>query len=670
MKKHGKFNTISITISYFPGINYKLNYPFKTFKERENLKRIISIFIMSILLATSVTGCFSADESSGSSAASDSSTTSISAKSQQNSNQTRYDKTLSIDQNITNFLDSMSLRQKVGQMVQVEMSYISPEEVKEYGIGSMFAAGGSLAGENRPEDWMATINKYKKAALDSEQKIPLAFGIDAVHGSNFLQDEVIFPHNIGLGASGDAELAGKIAATTANQLKTLGFDWNFSPCVAVSKDIRWGRVYESFGENPDLVTIMSIPIIKNYQENGIIACAKHFAADGAVQYGTGDSGYLIDQGNVDISSSELEKYYLSVYQEAITAGVKSIMVSYSSINGQKNHTNKDLLQNTLKNKMGFKGIVMSDYQGVHQVSGGTLEQKVISAVNAGLDVIMEGEQWRECFEAIVSGVENKYINIQRIDDAVSRVLRVKIEMSMFSSMNTSPTYTLRRQDAIELAQKAVRSSLVLLKNDNSILPLEPNGKIGVIGPAANNIGVQCGGWTKDWQGAQDSGNNNRWMKGTSILEGFTEIASKNGGQIITDVNKLNEADVVVVAIGEYPYAEGKGDAETLTLDGSTALDENMLALKKAYESKRPVVVILVSGRPRIVTDDIGKWSSFVQAWLPGTEGKAIAQVLYGEYQFTGILPVSWPRDDKQLPYSIIDHKNDNVLFSYGYGLGQ
>ena len=632
------------------------------------LKKITSIFIATVLLATSVTGCFS--EGGDNSVASGSTNKSMSLASQINANQPKYDKSLSIDENITNIMASMDIRQKVGQMVQVEMSYISPEEVKTYGIGSMFAAGGSIAGENRPEDWMATIGKYKAAALSSEQKIPLAFGVDAVHGSNFLQDEVVFPHNIGLGASGDTELAGQIAAATANQLKTLGFDWNYSPCVAVSKDIRWGRIYESFSENPDLVTIMSIPIIKNYQENGIIACAKHFVGDGAVQYGTGDSGYLIDQGNFEISSNELDKYYLSVYKEAIIAGVKSIMVSYSSINGQKNHTNKDLIQYTLKDKMGFKGIVISDYQGVQQISGGNLGQKVITAVNAGLDVIMEGEQWRECYDAIVSGVENKYINNQRIDDAVSRILRVKLEMGMFNSVSSTQSYTLRRQDTIELAQKAVRSSLVLLKNENSMLPLEKKGKIAVIGPASNNIGVQCGGWTKDWQGGQDSGVNSRWMKGTSILEGFTEIASQNGGKIITDMNKLNEADVVVVAIGEYPYAEGKGDAETLTLDGSMTLDENMIALNKAYESKRPVVVVLVSGRPRLLDNHINKWATFVEAWLPGTEGKAIAQVLYGDYQFTGRLPVSWPKDDKQVPYTILDQKNDNVLFSYGYGLGQ
>lgn len=632
------------------------------------LKKITSIFITTVLLATSVTGCFS--EGGESSVASGSTNKSMSLASQINANQPKYDKSLSVDENITNIMASMDIRQKVGQMVQVEMSYISPEEVKTYGIGSMFAAGGSIAGENQPEDWMATIGKYKAAALSSEQKIPLAFGVDAVHGSNFLQDEVVFPHNIGLGASGDTELAGQIAAATANQLKTLGFDWNYSPCVAVSKDIRWGRIYESFSENPDLVTIMSIPIIKNYQENGIIACAKHFVGDGAVQYGTGDSGYLIDQGNFEISSNELDKYYLSVYKEAIIAGVKSIMVSYSSINGQKNHTNKDLIQYTLKDKMGFKGIVISDYQGVQQISGGNLGQRVITAVNAGLDVIMEGEQWRECYDAIVSGVENKYINNQRIDDAVSRILRVKLEMGMFNSVSSTQSYTLRRQDTIELAQKAVRSSLVLLKNENSMLPLEKKGKIAVIGPASNNIGVQCGGWTKDWQGGQDSGVNSRWMKGTSILEGFTEIASQNGGKIITDMNKLNEADVVVVAIGEYPYAEGKGDAETLTLDGSMTLDENMIALNKAYESKRPVVVVLVSGRPRLLDNHINKWATFVEAWLPGTEGKAIAQVLYGDYQFTGRLPVSWPKDDKQVPYTILDQKNDNVLFSYGYGLGQ
>lgn len=580
-----------------------------------------------------------------------------------------YDANKSIDDNLTAYLKEMTLDEKVGQMLQVEHQYISLKDVKKYFIGSVFAAGGSAPEENTIDEWRKMTDQYKEAASQTRLKIPLIFAAGAVHGDNNLKDTVIFPHNIGLGASGDSELSGKIAGVTALELNAAGIEWNFSPSVAVSNDIRWGRTYECFSENPDLVTIMAIPYITTLQKNGIIACAKHYVADGAVKFGTGDSGYLMDQGNADINQRDLNDNYLTVYREAVSAGVKSIMVSSSSINNEKNHGNKYLIQDCLKDDMGFKGIVVSDYEGIHQLRGTNTYEKVVQAVNAGIDVLMEAEQWRDCYKAIIEAVGDGDIRIERIDDAVSRILRVKMEMGKFDKSNkVSSQYALRNVISKQIAEEAVAKSLVLLKNKDNILPFKNKRNIAVIGPAADNIGVQCGGWTKTWQGGQDD-KNGRWMSGTSVLDGFKDMAGKYGTNIITDASNLEQADVIVAVLGEYPYAEGKGDDETLGLNGGTVLEDNQETLMAAYAAKKPLVVILISGRPRIITDQLDKWDGMVEAWLPGTEGGAVVKVLYGDLEFSARLPVTWPRSLEQIPITLGNQADGyNALFPYGYGL--
>ncbi len=581
-----------------------------------------------------------------------------------------YDEKKSVDENISIFLNEMTLEEKIGQMLQVERRSISSKDIQKFFIGSVLAAGGSVPEKNTMEEWRKMTDEYKTAASGTRLGIPLLFAIDAVHGNNNLQNTVIYPHNIGLGASGDSELVGKIAGAAALELNAAGIDWNFSPCVAVSNDIRWGRTYESFSENPDLVSIMSIPYITTMQKNGVVACAKHYVADGAVSFGTGDSGYLMDQGNVNINQKDLNDTYLSVYQEAINAGVKSIMVSYSSINNEKNHGNKYLLQDRLKDDMGFNGIVISDFEGIHQLKGDRLYDKVVLSVGAGIDVLMEAAQWRECYEALIEAVGNGDIRMERINDAVTRVLRVKLEMGKFKAVSSIPAneYSLRNIIHKQIAEEAVLKSLVLLKNKNNIIPFVNKQNIAVIGPAADNIGIQCGGWTKTWQGGMDN-DDGRWMSGTTILDGFKELAGKKGNKIITDVAKLDETDIIVAVLGEYPYAEGKGDDGSMDLVNGTVLDDNERTLKAAYAAEKPLVVILVSGRPRIITNEIDKWDGLVQAWLPGTEGGAIARAFYGDSEFTARLPVTWPRSLGQLPITLYNQSDGyNVLFPYGYGL--
>lgn len=581
-----------------------------------------------------------------------------------------YNKDKSIDDNIAAFLEKMTLEEKVGQMLQVERQSISLKDIKNFHIGSVFAAGGSSPDDNTIREWRSMTDRFKEAASQTRLRIPLLFATDAVHGNNNLKDTIIYPHNIGLGAGGDSELMGRIASATALELNAAGIDWNFSPCVAVSNDIRWGRTYECFSENPDLVTIMAISYITTLQKNGIIACAKHYVADGAVKFGTGDNSYLMDQGNADINQKDLTDNYLAVYREAVSAGVKSIMISFSSINNEKNHGNKYLIQTLLKEDMGFKGIVVSDYEGIHQLKGNNTYDKVVLAVNAGIDVLMEASQWMECYKAITEAAGNGDIRMERINDAVSRILRVKMETGKFDKREETATgqYSIRNFVHKQIAEEAVAKSLVLLKNSNNILPLKNKKNIAIIGPASDNIGIQCGGWTKTWQGGQDD-KNERWMSGTTVLDGFKEVASQYGTNIITDMSKLDQADVVVAVLGEYPYAEGRGDDDSLTLASGTVLEQNQLTLEAAYSAKKPVVVILISGRPRIITGELDKWEGLVEAWLPGTEGGVIAKVLYGDLEFSARLPVTWPRSIDQLPITFSNQADGyNALFPYGYGL--
>lgn len=584
-----------------------------------------------------------------------------------------YNKQKSIKDNISAYISKMTLEEKVGQMIMAEKDYISAHDVKTYGVGCVFAEGGSAPKDNNPDGWRSMIETYKKAANDSRLSIPLLFATDAVHGNNNMKDTIIYPHNISLGATRNGKLTRQIGAAVADELIAIGVDWTFSPCVAVSNDIRWGRDYECFSETPDLVTMMATALITELQNKGIIACAKHYVADGAVEFGSGTNG-LLDRGNTNISTEELKDKYISVYKDAVKSGVKTIMVSYSSIKGRKNHSERDLIEYKLKQDIGFQGIVISDYEGVEYLDGNSLYTKVVNAVNAGIDVLVEGKRWKETYKCLLEAASQKRqdVNMDRIDDAVSRVLRVKMETGKFEGKDvTNKNYKLRQTSNVQLAEQAVKESLVLLKNKRKILPLKKSDKVAVIGPASDNIGVQCGGWTKTWQGGLDDGDE-KWMSGTTILDGFEEMADKGGGLIITDPSRVKEADVVVVVLGEHPYAEGKGDEKALGLSDGLAFKENAEVLRIAYQSNKPIVVILVSGRPRIITNEINKWDAMVEAWLPGTEGRAVAQVIYGENcNFKGRLPVSWPKSVEQLPITIEKLDNNEVydaLFQYGFSL--
>ncbi|MFZ5989529.1 MAG: glycoside hydrolase family 3 N-terminal domain-containing protein [Bacillota bacterium] len=568
-----------------------------------------------------------------------------------------------VEARVQDLLGRMTLDEKVGQMIQAERGGASSADVKTYYLGSVLSGGGSVPG-NTIESWMQMCKNYQDAAMSTRLGIPIMYGVDAVHGHNNVYGAVIFPHNIGLGAANNPALMQEIGKVTAEEMIVTGVNWTFAPCIAVARDERWGRTYESFGEHPEIANNLLGPYIKGLQENYKIAStAKHFLADGGTSGGK-------DQGDAIMSEAELRRIHLPVYQKAIEADAWTVMASFSSWNGVKMHENKYLITDVLKGELGFKGFVVSDWEAIHQLSGSLYEQTVKS-INAGIDMLMEPKTWRECYAHIKTAAQRGEISEQRINDAVARILWVKFKSGLFEkplgdqSLVTSPFGSAQHR---EVAKKAVRESLVLLKNQNNILPLKKGAKIFVTGPAADNIGMQCGGWTVNWQGGLDGGPYSRWTKGTSILDGFKKIAQSNGGQIITDASRAREAEVAVVVLGERPYAEGQGDETDLGLYTGKAAYENKTAIDQAKATGLPVVVILVSGRPRIVTSEISGWNAFVAAWLPGTEGDGVAEVLYGDYDFTGKLPMTWPSSTAQLPINVDDMRGQTPLFPYGHGL--
>lgn len=562
-------------------------------------------------------------------------------------------------------LMGLTLNKKAAQMVQAERYAITPQQAVNYGIGSVLSGGGSSPEENTPDAWLAMYNEYQAKFVEKEQ-IPILYGVDAVHGHNNVYGATIFPHNIGLGATRNPELISQIGQAVAQEISATGLNWNFAPAVSVVQDIRWGRTYESFGESADLQKLLISPYVKALQDNGIIATAKHFIADGGTDWNDNNS-YKIDQGNAVLADDELRKIHLPGYIEAIEAGVDSIMISFSSINGKKMHGNRDMITDFLKNELGFEGIVISDWEALHQLPG-NFEDQVVACVNAGVDMLMEPNMWKEAINAIVNGVNKGKIPMDRVDDAVRRILRVKRKYNILEN----PVADAKGQDLYseahkELARRAVRESLVLLKNENNILPLEKNSVILLMGPGINNIGYQCGGWTIEWQGdkAVDL------TPGVSVQEAFEAVAAENDGRIITDYEKADEADAVVLVIGEAPYAEGVGDNGLLNLYSHTSMAGNREAVRQAKETGLPIITVMVAGRPMLITEEIADWDGFIMAWLPGSEGgTGIADCLYGDFDFTGKLPVTWPKNEKQFGYNINSeaYNEETVLFPYDYGL--
>ncbi len=559
------------------------------------------------------------------------------------------------------WLERLTLRQKIGQMTMAERMHVTPEDVKTCALGAVLSGGGSHPNGNEPADWVRMNDAFWQAAVgdDDSLGIPILFGCDAVHGNNNVAGATVFPHNIGLGAAGDADLVAEAARVTAREMLAGGLDWNFAPMLAVAQDCRWGRTYESYGSDPGRAAAFGKRFVVALQEEGVAACAKHWVGDGGTRHG-------IDQGETTLSWEELEATHVSPYYPAIAAGVMTIMASFNSWNGEKCHGHRFLVTEVLKGRLGFDGLVVSDWDGVDYLHE-NYATAVRLAVNAGLDMFMVPERWREFIETLEAEVRRGRVARDRIDDAVRRILRTKLRCGLFErprparrpGVNVACTGSAAHRDS---AREAVRRSLVLLKNEGDVLPLGPERRILVAGKSAHDLGLQCGGWTVSWQG--ETGNET--IVGTTVWEGIRALApnarlSEDGGG---DADPDRD-DVAVVVIGEQPYAEGFGDirsAEELLVEAGSMVDGIMnpiepyarsLALAETHPEDLacirhiagrgvPVVAVLISGRPLIVEPEMAACAAFVAGWLPGTEGLGIAEVLLGRCDFTGRLPLPWP----------------------------
>jgi beta-glucosidase len=571
------------------------------------------------------------------------------------------------DPRVETLLSQMTLDEKVGQMTQVDMNALKkPSDIKKYFLGSMLSGGSSDPSNNLPETWLQAVNGYQAQALQTRLQIPLLYGIDAVHGHNNIDGAVIFPHNIGQGATHNPGLVQEEERVTAEELAGTGIRWAFAPCIAVVRNERWGRTYESFGQSTDLVTQMSAAAVRGFQGDAlsasptsVLACAKHFVGDGGTQDG-------MDQGDTVCDEATLRKLFFPPYRAAIEAGAGSIMVSYSSWNGKKMSGNKYLLTDVLKGELGFQGFLVSDWAAIDQLSG-DYKADVEQSINAGMDMVMipngpgQKNNYADFIRDLKELVAEGKVPQARVDDAVRRILRIKFQMGLFEQpYPATPALTagVGSAEHRKVARQCVEQSLVLLKNAHHTLPLSKNLKrLAVVGQGADDLGIQCGGWTIDWQGQPGEVTHG----GTTLLTAIRHSVSPGTEVVFSpDGSSVANADAIIAVVGEMPYAEGKGDRTNLDLAAA-----DMALVQKAKASGAPVVTILYSGRPMILGPALNQSDAFVAAWLPGTEGEGMTDVLFGDCKPTGKLPRAWPRNNDQLS---ADHMKGKPLFRLGFGL--
>ena len=588
-----------------------------------------------------------------------------------------------MEQKIADMLKNMTLEQKIAQMIQPEIRNITVEDMRKYGFGSYLNGGGSFPNNNKhatPEDWVELAEKMYQASIDDSldgSTIPTMWGTDAVHGHNNVIGATLFPHNIGLGAANNPALIEKIAAATAREVMVTGIDWVFAPTVAVVRDDRWGRTYEGYSEDPEIVKAYSASIVKGLQgavdedflsDTRVVSTVKHFLGDGGTVNGD-------DQGNNIASEEELFALHAQGYVGGLSAGAQTVMASFNSWHGDKIHGSKYLLTDVLKEKMGFDGFVVGDWNGHGQVKGCS-NSNCAQAANAGLDVYMAPDEWKPLFSNLVNQANSGEIPLSRINDAVTRILRVKMRAGLFDKPSpakrplSGKTEIIGSSDHRAVAKQAVRESLVLLKNKQQLLPLSPKTNVLVAGIGADNIGMQSGGWSVTWQGTGNT--NSDFPGGSSIYSGIKDTVEQAGGSAMLSVEGKYKArpDVAIVVFGEQPYAEGNGDVDNLEYQRGNKSD--LALLRKFKDAGIPVVSLFISGRPMWVNAELNASDAFVAIWLPGSEGDAISDVLFKNadgsinHDFKGKLSFSWPNNP-------IDNENRNdeaysPLLPYGFGL--
>ena len=642
-----------------------------------------------------------------------------------------------IAEKVSNILDQMTLAEKVGQMPLVDLRMFDDiNDIKTYHIGSVLSGGSGAPKNNTPKDWLDMVNGFQKIAMGNRLAIPIIYGVDAVHGHNNLLGATVFPHNIALGAANDADLVFRVNKATAIEVAATGIHWTFSPCVAVPQDPRWGRFYEGFGQTSAIVNGLTTAAVNGYQallkDTGgkqVAACAKHFVGDGGTIWGTGTEvdglhSYLIDQGDVQLEDAALRELHLPPYERAIAADVKTIMVSFSSLRGEKCHGSNLLINDLLKDDLGFKGFVVSDWGGINQIPG-DYKSDVINGINAGIDMVMvpgirqgdssyaKNKHYKTFIKYLIDAVNEGSVSIARIDDAVSRILKVKMEIGLFDNPFIDDAY-LDQIGSLKhraLAREAVQKSTILLKNMGS-LPLSKNETITVVGSAANNLGIQNGGWTTDWQGIftpdfafldynadgkltskeyysqlkkvyESKFEKNNWTtnfkeidldndglvvpedftgfmqnrvlqpNGTTILKGILQVAPDANVTYSPNATTIAEGSIVLAVVGEYPYAEGYGD------DGDLSLNlADQETLNRVIASGNTLIVLMISGRPLLVHDKVDEFDAFVASFLPGMAGEGIADLLFGDTQPKAKLNFIWPKSSDGL----------GVLYELGSGL--
>ncbi|MES1165002.1 MAG: glycoside hydrolase family 3 N-terminal domain-containing protein, partial [Verrucomicrobiota bacterium] len=497
---------------------------------------------------------------------------------------------------------------------------------------------------------------YQTQALSTRLGIPLIYGVDAVHGDGGVKGAVLFPHNIGLGATRNAELVQRAARVTARETAGSGVRWAFAPCIAVARDERWGRTYESFGESPELAETLGAAVVRGLQEandaTAVLACAKHFVGDGGTFHGK-------DRGDTRVPEEELRRLHLRGYAAAIKAGVGSVMVSYSSWNGVPMHGNDRLITSVLKGELGFTGFVVSDWAAIDLMSA-DYTADIERAVNAGIDMIMVPIRYRAFIAGMKALVAAGRITQARIDDAVRRILKQKARFKLWERpfADRALTAAVGSPEHRAVAREAVRQSLVVLKNERAALPIRAGARVHLCGSRADDLGVQCGGWSVAWRGHRGT-----WTTGTTIRAALEQALGAGRVDYSTEGARAAQADLVVAVVGEDPYAEGSGDRTRLELP---AADRALIAA--ARQAGKPLVVVLLAGRPLILGDVLDAASAVVVAWLPGTEGAGVADVLVGAAKPVGKLPCTWPRSMTQIPINVGDPGYD-PLFPYGFGLG-
>ncbi len=578
------------------------------------------------------------------------------------------------EKRIDGLLAQMTIEQKVGQLIQADIGSIKPQDLLTYPLGSLLAGGNSGPYGNErgsAADWDRMVREFRTASMQydkGEVTIPIIFGVDAVHGHNNVPGATIFPHNIGLGAARDSDLVRRIGAATAKEIAASGIEWTFAPTLAVPQDQRWGRTYEGYSSDPAIVVEYASAMVyglqgelasgQPLQAERVAATAKHFLADGGTLNGK-------DQGDAVIDEAELVEIHAAGYPPAIEAGALTAMASFSSWNGVKNHGNKSLLTDALKDRMGFEGFVVGDWNGHGQVDGCTVTN-CPQAINAGLDMFMAPDSWKELYKNTLQSAQDGAIPMERIDDAVRRILRVKIKLGLLDDpMRDRSNYpAIGAADHLALAREAVAKSLVLLKNNGSILPIQPGANVLVTGPGADSLAMQSGGWTISWQGTDVTQSD--FPNGRTIWKGLSDAVRAAGGraELSTNGDYDSKPDVAIVVFGEHPYAEFQGDVTTLDYQPSGAKD--LALLKKLKSENIPVVSVFLSGRAMFTSPEINASDAFVAAWLPGTQGHGLADVMVAQKSgkslrdFTGKLPFHWPVD--------ANSPIEKPLFKRGYGL--